>query len=187
MQNQPWSDLVLAVSGFGQTDLVRNQAGVHGSSGPLLVSASQRSGTDVNRIRQVYWIHFLSFYSHRQIRDKELVCRKRRRRNFRSLFCVVCHCLFCVVCHCFVWYIIVLYGISLFCVVFVWYIIVLCGISLFCVVLCGISLFCVVYHCFVWYIIALCGISVGLETKISSLQFGEIAHTRVQQQQQQQQ
>ena len=41
MQNQPRSDLALAVSGFGQTDPVQKQAGVQESSGPLLAIASE--------------------------------------------------------------------------------------------------------------------------------------------------
>ena len=39
VQNQPGSDLVL--SGFGQTDPVRKQAGVQETSGPLLANASK--------------------------------------------------------------------------------------------------------------------------------------------------
>ena len=40
VQNQSGSGLVLAVSGFGQTDPVRKQAGVQETSGPLLANAS---------------------------------------------------------------------------------------------------------------------------------------------------
>ena len=43
VQNQPWSDLVLAdcVRFLGPTDPVRKQAGVQESSGPLLANSSQ--------------------------------------------------------------------------------------------------------------------------------------------------
>ena len=40
MQNQPGSGLVLAVSGFGQMDLVWKQASVQETSGPLLANTS---------------------------------------------------------------------------------------------------------------------------------------------------
>ena len=43
------------MSGFGQTDPVRKQAGVQQSSGPILATASHRTGPDANRIRHVYW------------------------------------------------------------------------------------------------------------------------------------
>ena len=49
---QPGPELVLAVSGFGQTNPVRKQASVQDSSG---------SGSDANRIRHVYWAVHLAF------------------------------------------------------------------------------------------------------------------------------